>query len=110
MNAVQQGMQLRAKALALLERAHSIDGLKPMTVTHTFEYGQGTHLLWAVEVPSPAAAAIAIRADFDPSSGETLVIEHRNTLADFVGVSCDSRLPENIAQLVAEHEREAESA
>lgn len=101
MNRMQQGMQLRAKALALLEQAQSIDGLKPMTVTHTFEYGHGTHLLWAKEVPTPRAAAIAIQADFEPGNGETLVIEHRNTLANFVGAPGANRVPENVAELVA---------
>lgn len=92
-----KALQLRNKALALLEEAAALDGLKPFSVTHRHEYGASTYLLWAPDAPDEDDAAKALDADYEPDKGEELDIETSFTLEELIGVAVTARLPDILA-------------
>jgi hypothetical protein len=87
-----KGLILRSKALALLQEAQALDGLKPFTVTHHHSYGASTYVLWAETQPSEDEAEAVLDAEFEPDRDETLEIEDNFTLEEMTGVATTSRL------------------
>lgn len=82
MNKQVKALQLRAKALALLEEAAALDGLKPYSVTHRHHDGASTYLLWAAEAPGKGESAKVLDDEFEPDKGEELDIETAFTLEE----------------------------
>ena len=89
---VDRGMLLRSKALALLQEAQVVDGLKPFTVTHTHSFGESTYVLWAAETPSQEEAEAVLDSEFEPDREETLVVEDCISLDEMSGVAVTARL------------------
>lgn len=87
-----RGLFLRTKALALLQDAQALDGLKPFTVTHTHSHGESTYLLWSVERPSQDDAQAVLDSEFEPDREETIVVEDNFTLEEMTGVAQTARL------------------
>lgn len=92
-----KALQLRTKALALLEEAATLDGLKPYSVTHRHEYGASTYLLWSLDEPDEDDAVKVLDADYEPDEGEELDIETSLTLEELTGVAVTARLPDILA-------------
>ena len=90
--AMDRGLFLRTKALALLQDAQALDGLKPFTVTHTHSHGESTYLLWSVERPSQDDAQAVLDSEFEPDREETIVVEDNFTLEEMTGVAQTARL------------------
>lgn len=91
-----KALQLRTKALALLEEAATLDGLKPFGVTHRHEYGASTYLLWAHDTPDEDQATKVLDAEYEPDK-EELNIETSITLEELTGVAMTARLPAILA-------------
>lgn len=89
---VDRALLLRAQALALLQEAQAIDGLKPFTVTHTHREGESTYVVWAPEPPTEGQVEAVLESSFEPYRDETLVIEGCHTLEELTGVAIGSRL------------------
>lgn len=87
-----KSISLRTQALALLEQAQAIDGLKPFVVMHDHEYGTTGYLCWSGHEPDEEQAEAVLEADFDPDRGERLTIVDSLTLAELAGVAVSSRL------------------
>lgn len=92
-----KALELRAQALALLEEASTLDGLKPFSVTHRHAYGASTYLVWANGVPDEHSAAKVLDSDYEPDKDEELDIETSLTLEEVTGVSLSARLPDILA-------------
>jgi hypothetical protein len=84
---------LRAKALALLQEAQSIDGLKPFFAIHVHEneYGEIPYVVWAKSNPGDDVQ-VMFEADFDPDS-EFISVYEGFDLESMVGVK--GRMPED---------------
>ena len=85
-----RGLVLRCQALALLEQAAAVDGLKPFAVTHQHEFGVSTYILWSSKLNECDAAAV-LDSSFEPKRNEWLTIEEDLTLQALCGVSVGSR-------------------
>ena len=92
-----KALQLRAQALALLQEAQQIDGLKPFTVTHTHRFGNSTYVLWAKSMPDQDQAISVLDSAFEPERDEYLAIEDGHSLEEMTGASATSRLPDILA-------------
>jgi hypothetical protein len=75
--------ELRAEALALLQRANTIDGMGPYLVTHGHANGFDSYILWAAGVPTVDKAVELLDIVYEPEKGETLKIEPSFALEDF---------------------------
>lgn len=95
-----RALQLRARALALLQEARELDGLRPFAVTHRHEFGSSTYLLWAARTPQEHEAEAALDADYEPDR-EELAIEEDLTLEQLAGVAPEARLPNILESLQA---------
>lgn len=95
-----RSLQLRARALALLQQARELDGLRPFAVTHRHRFGSSTYLLWATQTPSEHEAAAALDADYEPGR-EELAIEEALSLEQLAGVALEARLPNILESLRA---------
>lgn len=95
-----RALQLRARALALLQEARELDGLRPFAVTHRHKFGSSTYLLWAARTPQEHEAAAGLDADYEPDR-EELAIEEGLTLEQLAGVALESRLPSILESLQA---------
>lgn len=84
-------LNLRKRAMALLDQAEALDGLHPFVVTHRHNFGQSSYVLWARTQPAQEDAELVLDATFDPDD-EELTIEGDFTLEEFVGVSPAHRL------------------
>lgn len=89
-----RGLFLRTKALALLEEAQAVDGLKPFVVTHSHNYGSSSYIAWNHETPDEDNAEKVLDAEYEPDKNESLTIEESITLSEMVGVSLPSRIPD----------------
>lgn len=98
-SAVDKGLLLRTKALALLQEAQAVDGLKPFTVTHTHSFGESTYVLWAAETPTQEQAEAVLDSEFEPDREETLVVEDCFSLEEMSGVAVTARLPDILESL-----------
>lgn len=87
-----KALQLRTEALALLQEAQAIDGLKPFTVTHTHSHGESTYILWAAATPSKDEAVAVLDCEFESDRDETLTVDECFTLEEMTGVSTTARL------------------
>lgn len=94
-----KGVLLRTKALALLQEAQALDGLKPFTVTHTHSFGESTYVLWAAEKPTLEEAEAVLDSEFEPDREETLAVEDCFTLEEMSGVAVTARLPDILESL-----------
>lgn len=94
-----KGMLLRTKALALLQEAQAVDGLKPFTVTHTHSFGESTYVLWAAEKPTQEQAEAVLDSEFEPDHEETLAVEDCFSLEEMSGVAVTARLPDLLESL-----------
>jgi len=90
---ITEGLRLRTHAIALLQQAQEIDGLRPFSVTHNHRHGSSTYMLWAHELPRNEDAALVTQGEYDGESNETLDIETYFDLEEICGVSVTSRLP-----------------
>ena len=88
-----KALVLRAKALAALQEAAAIDGLKPFIVTHSHEYGASIYLVWASESLREENVNEALDCDYEPDRGEELCID-APPLEDLVGLTPSRRLDE----------------
>lgn len=91
-----KALQLRTQALALLEQAQSLDGLKPFIVMHQHNYGSSGYLCWFDREPTADEAATCLDAEFEPNRNETLFIEGSITLDELTAVSLSARLAEQL--------------
>ena len=87
-------LQLRTQALALLQQAAAIDGLKPFGVTHWHDSGASTYIVWATAAPGEAEASKVLESEFEPDQGERLEIEDAFTLDELTGVAVWTRIDE----------------
>lgn len=70
-----QAADLRKQALALLEQASQLDGLKPYLVTHRHESGTSVYLATFDHEPSESEAVDALTLDFEPARDEELDVD-----------------------------------
>ena len=87
-----QALKLRIEALALLQKAEALDGLKPYAVTHQHRFGASTYFIWASHAPSTEEACAVLDGPFEPKLEESLDIMGYFTLDELTGVSIGSRL------------------
>lgn len=78
---------LRARALALLQDAEAIDGMKPYLIVHSHEYGESVYVGWGSKKPDETAAARLLDAEFEPDRGETIEIHDDLTLSELTGTA-----------------------
>ena len=86
-----KAMDLRKQALALLQQAQAIDGLKPFTANHTHRFGETTYIIWSEQTPDEDGAASVVAAKFEPELEETLFIQEGITLQQMTGVDPATR-------------------
>ncbi|OBY87022.1 hypothetical protein ACM14_02505 [Delftia sp. JD2] len=96
-----KALQLRRQALAMLQEAQQLDGLKPYTVTHTHCAGCSTYVIWAESMPSEAHAKSVLDCEFEPWRDEQLSVEGHHFLDDIAGASETSRLPDILESFTA---------
>lgn len=96
---VDKGLLLRTKALALLQEAQAVDGLKLFTVTHTHRFGESSYVLWAAEKPTQEQAEAVLDSEFEPDREETLAVEDCFSLEEMSGVAVTARLPDLLESL-----------
>lgn len=72
--AKQEGTRLRTEALALLERAEKLDGLRPYEVHHEHSHGLSHYLMWSAEHPRDQEAEAILDIEFDAEADETLEV------------------------------------
>nr|WP_314710554.1 hypothetical protein [uncultured Comamonas sp.] len=96
-----KALQLRTQALAMLQEAQQLDGLKPYTVTHTHDAGCSTYVIWAESMPSEEHAKSVLDCEFEPWRDEYLSVEGHHFLDDMAGASVTSRLPDILESLPA---------
>lgn len=89
-----KALQLRTQALAILQEAQQLDGLKPYTVTHSHCAGNSTYIIWATSMPSEEQAKTVLDSAFEPWRDEHLTVEGHHFLDDVAGTSVTSRLPD----------------
>lgn len=79
---------LRSQALALLQQAQELDGLKPFIVTHSHEWGNPSYVTWARGAHLTEADAEAVlESKYEPEKGESLAIEEHVPLSKLVGLA-----------------------
>jgi len=96
-----KALQLRTQALALLQEAQQLDGLKPYTVTHSHYAGSSTYIIWAASMPSEDQAKSVLDSEFEPWRDEHLHVEGHHFLDDIAGASETSRLPDILESFTA---------
>lgn len=82
---------LRAQALALLDEAQSIDGLKPYFALHEHQFGETPYLVWAKDNPGEKASVL-FEEDFEPDAGDSVSVYEGFELQTLVGLK--DRMPE----------------
>ena len=82
-----KALALRSQALACLQEAQAIDGLKPYCIIHRHEYGTSAYLGWFKKDPASKEAASILDTEFEPKRGEELSIEESFTLEELTGLS-----------------------
>lgn len=98
-----KAIELRTKALGLLQEAQALDGLKPFIVNHRHEYGSTSYMCWFNQEPTADEAADVLVCVFEPDRGEEINIESV-TLDELTGVSLSSRLAEESGDHAVEGE------
>jgi hypothetical protein len=58
-----EAMELRRKALALLQQAERLDSLKPYVIRHEQQWGEEKRLVWAAAEPSHEAAKKSVGSE-----------------------------------------------
>lgn len=86
-----KALSLRAQALALLEQAQAIDGLKPFVVMHDHEFGASGYVCWFDREPRQEEAEAILETEFEPDRGERLQVDSL-TLAELAGTAVSSHL------------------
>ena len=61
-----QALSLRVQALALLQQAQQLDGLKPFLIHHSHQYGTTGYLVWGTEEPDEVTAAKLLDSEYEP--------------------------------------------
>lgn len=91
---VERSLTLRAQALALLQEASSLDGLRPFVASHRHAYGDTTYMLWASRTPAQEDLSAILDAEFEPEKGECIVIEENLSLEAVAGTDPACRVPQ----------------
>lgn len=86
-----KALALRSQALACLQEAQALDGLKPYCVIHRHEYGTSAYLGWFKKDPGIEEASSILEAEFEREHGEELSVEDSFTLEELMGLSPASR-------------------
>lgn len=81
-----KAIALRTQAMACLQEAETLDGLKPFVVTHTYKYGITTYVLWAQSEPTEAQIVAGLDCEFEPESGDSLDVDGNLKLQEMTGV------------------------
>lgn len=89
-----QAMSLRVQALALLQQAQQLDGLKPFFIQHNHEYGFSGYLVWGTEEPDEDTAAKMLDSEYEPAKQEGIDIHSDLTLEEIAGTSVTHRVPD----------------
>lgn len=89
-NDFDKAMDLRKQALALLQEAQAIDGLKPFTANHSHRFGETTYIIWSAQTPDEDEATSVLEDEFE-SELETLFIQEGITLEQMTGVDPATR-------------------
>lgn len=88
-----KALSLRAQALALLQQAEALDGLKPYLVHHLLRDGSAAYLLWSAEgVPDTQDAELVLDHEYEPDNHEDLVVSDDLSLEELTGVALTARL------------------
>jgi hypothetical protein len=77
---------LRRQALALLEQANELDGLKPYAVVHEHAFGTSAYMCWSnsPEGPNQEDAESVLDSEFEEDKDEVLTIQKMD-LSDLTG-------------------------
>lgn len=84
--------ELRAKALELLQRAESLDGLQPVVVIHSQQYGNTIYLGWTDSnngMLTEEQAESLLDSEFEEDLGESLTISNDLTLEELCGTKSE---------------------
>lgn len=87
-----RALQLRVQALALLEQAAAIDGMKPFVAVHHDGQQATPFLLWSAATPDEEAVAAVIEASVDPGRGERIAIDSSISLGEISGTDPTCRI------------------
>lgn len=101
-----EGLMLRAKALALLQQAEALDGLRPFMVIHEHDAGTAGYLAWNHDVPSEKEASAVLTSEFEVDREEVLTVVSDVTLDEIVGVALSARI-QDVLQSVEDQETES---
>lgn len=82
-----RALSLRTQALALLQQAEAIDGLKPYVLTHVFEVNSAAYLSWSRSEPTEEMAVSVLDSAFEPDRGEWIAVEDSIKLEELTGLS-----------------------
>jgi len=89
-----EALSLRVQALALLQQAQQIDGLKPILINHRHQYGSTGYLVWSAEDLTEKVASKMTDSNFEPELDETLDIESVISLEQVAGTDITQRVPD----------------
>lgn len=95
-----EALSLRIQALALLERAQALDGLRPFALHHAHDCGDSTYIVWSSREPEIDEASQMLDAEFEPDRGENLSIESSITLQEITGTVPSARVHDTIESVV----------
>lgn len=87
-----RALALRSQAMALLQQAAALDGLKPFIVVHNHVSGTSSYVAWSRCEPTNSQAASVLDFEFEPERKEWLAIESNITLDELVGLLVSSRV------------------
>jgi hypothetical protein len=107
---VQAGLNLRIQALALLNQAHALDGLRPFLGIHSHRHGEDEQFMWAPEAPSQEELKVVFREGYESGRNESLESEAIRDLDVLVGVAPEARLADILQAASDEQENDAEVA
>lgn len=102
-------LMLRVKALALLQQAEALDGLRPFMVIHEHDMGAAGYLAWNHDVPSEKEASAVLTSEFEAGREEVLTVMSDVTLDEIAGVAPSARI-QDVLQAVEDQETESRSA
>lgn len=81
-----KAISLRTQAMACLQEAEALDGLKPFIITHEHRHGVSTYLAWFRGMPTEEQAAAIIEEEFEPEIEESISIAGNLKLQEVAGV------------------------
>jgi hypothetical protein len=96
-NADTKALSLRAEALAILQEAEVLDGLKPFIVVHQQADRNDVYMCWAGARPSCDEVEAMLDAKFEPAMGEKLITEQIDSLKEVAGTLLSRRIADVLA-------------